>query len=38
MLDCGTAEDFNFDRFKQEINKHHKESLKKSVRFTQEED
>jgi hypothetical protein len=38
MLDCGTAEDFNFDRFKQEINRHHKESLKETVRFTQEED
>lgn len=38
MLDCGTAKDFDFDQFKQEINKHHKESLKKSVRFTVEKD
>lgn len=38
MLDCGTAKDFDFDRFKQEINLHHKESLKKNVRFTKEED
>jgi hypothetical protein len=38
MLDCGTAEDFDFDQFKQDINRHHRESLKKSVRFTVEED
>ena len=29
---------FNFDQFKQEINRHHKESIKQNIRFTKEED
>ena len=38
MLDCGTAQNFDFDRFKEEINRHHKMSIKQNIRFTQEED
>ena len=38
MLDCGTNEDFDFDRLQQEVNKHHLESIKQNIRFTKEED
>lgn len=38
MLDCGTAEDFDFELMKQQVNLHHKKSLKQNIRFTKEED
>lgn len=38
MLDCGTSEDFDFERLQQQVNRHHKESLKQNIRFTKEED
>ena len=38
MLDCGTAEDFDFELMKQQVNLHHKNSLKQNIRFTKEED
>jgi len=37
MLDCGTAENFDFEQFIQEVNLYHKESLQKNIRYTQED-
>ncbi len=34
MLDCGTNKDFNFEELGQKINTHHKASIKKQFRFT----
>lgn len=38
MLDCGTSEDFDFERLQNEVNKHHKRSIKQNFRFTKEVD
>ena len=38
MLDCGTNEEFNFDRLQQDVNRHHKKAIKQNIRFTLEED
>lgn len=38
MLDCGTNEDFDFERLQEEVNRHHKESIKQNIRFTKEVD
>lgn len=38
MLDCGTSDDFDFDRMQREVNRHHKESFKQNFRFTKEVD
>jgi hypothetical protein len=38
MLDCGTAEDFDFERMKQQVNLHHKKSIQQNIRFTKEVD
>ena len=34
MLDCGTNHDFNFEELTKKINVHHKVSIKKQFRFT----
>jgi len=36
LLDCGTNRDFNFDTLKQNVNAHHLQSMRKTVRFTDE--
>lgn len=36
MLDCGTNHNFDFDSLGQEINDHHKASIEKQFRFTEE--
>ncbi len=38
MLDCGTCENFDFDQLQKQVNQHHKESIKRNIRFTKEED
>jgi 1-acyl-sn-glycerol-3-phosphate acyltransferase len=38
MLDCGTNYNFDFEELKQKVNKHHKESIQKQFRFTDEKD
>jgi hypothetical protein len=37
MLDCGTNHDFDFEKIKQKVNKHHKASFKKTIRYTEEQ-
>ena len=36
LLDCGTNHDFNFEALKQNVNAHHLQSMRKTVRFTDE--
>lgn len=36
MLDCGTNNEFDFDRLNEKINHHHKTALQKQLRFTKE--
>lgn len=38
MLNCGTCKDFDFGLLQQQVNRHHKESIKRNIRFTKEED
>ncbi len=38
MLDCGTSENFDFDKLQEDVNRHHKESIKQNIRFTKEQD
>ena len=38
MLDCGTNHDYNYEDLKAKVNKHHKNSMFKQVRFTVEPD
>lgn len=37
MLDCGTNHNFDFDALKQQVNRHHLQSIKQNIRFTDEE-
>jgi hypothetical protein len=37
MLDCGTNHNFDFDTLKQQVNRHHLQSIKQNIRFTDEE-
>lgn len=37
LLDCGTTKDFNFREMRTKINLHHKEAIKKHLRFTEEQ-
>lgn len=37
MLDCGTNNDFDFEELKEKVNQFHLESMKKNVRFTNED-
>lgn len=34
VLDCGTNYEFDFEKLQDRVNKHHQESLKRTVRFT----
>lgn len=36
LLDCGTNEDYNFEILKQKVNLHHRASIQKNFRFTEE--
>lgn len=36
MLDCGTNNEFDFDRLNEKINHHHKTAIQKQLRFTKE--
>ncbi len=36
MLNCGTNHEFNFDEFKTKVNEHHRASIQKQIRYTQE--
>ena len=38
MLDCGTNHTFNLETLKEQVNNHHRKSLKKNFRFTEEPD
>jgi hypothetical protein len=38
LLDCGTNEDYNFEALKQKVNLHHRASIEKNFRFTEEPD
>jgi 1-acyl-sn-glycerol-3-phosphate acyltransferase len=38
LLDCGTADSFDFEELKTKVNKHHLASMRKNVRFTVEPD
>lgn len=38
LLDCGTNHDFNFEQLSAKINKHHKASIQKQIRYTTETD
>ena len=37
LMDCGTNNGFDFDKLKNDVNTHHLESMKKTVRFTRED-
>ncbi|WEK20733.1 MAG: 1-acyl-sn-glycerol-3-phosphate acyltransferase [Candidatus Pedobacter colombiensis] len=36
LLDCGSNEEFDFDSLKQQVNLHHRKSIEKNIRFTEE--
>ncbi|RZL41669.1 MAG: glycerol acyltransferase [Pedobacter sp.] len=36
LLDCGNNENYNFEELKQNVNQHHRASIKKNFRFTEE--
>ena len=36
LLDCGTNEEYNFEVLKQKVNQHHRASIEKNFRFTEE--
>jgi len=36
MLDCGTNHDFDFEKLKEKVNKHHLQAIKSLIRFTKE--
>lgn len=36
LLDCGSNSDFDFDHLKQTVNAHHRKSIEKNIRFTDE--
>ncbi len=36
LLDCGTNEDYDFETLKEKVNLHHKASIEKNFRFTEE--
>jgi hypothetical protein len=37
MLDCGTNQDFDFEKLKADVNKHHRRAIEKNIRFTKED-
>ena len=37
MLDCGTAEAFDFEMLKQQVNLHHRKSVEKNIRYTRQD-
>lgn len=36
LLDCGTTDNYDFENLKQKVNQHHKASIEKNFRFTEE--
>jgi hypothetical protein len=36
MLDCGTNHEFDFERLKEQVNKHHRKAMQDMIRFTKE--
>lgn len=37
MLDCGTNHDFDFEKLKTGVNRHHRRSIARNIRFTEEQ-